>query len=98
MEVSITIHQAAGIPSSFSNTILCHYNLFWLKEPVVVLPRRESFRPQHKVPDPTGPSEFERTQRCTFDHTNTFQLPINNQTLSQLADSALSIEVRMDTY
>ncbi|VDM33968.1 unnamed protein product [Hydatigera taeniaeformis] len=91
LEVRVAIHEAIGVPHSFGGMILCHYQMLGLEEPIVVLPKRESFSGQ-TPPDPTT-REYERTERCVFDHRRVFHLPLNRQTLNSLADYALSIEV-----
>ena len=93
-EVQITINEATGIPNSFTKMILCHYQMLGVEEPIVVLPKLESYSTQQTPPDPTN-REYERTQRCVFDHKRAFCLPLTRQTLSNLADYALSIEVSM---
>ncbi|CDS39782.1 kinesin [Echinococcus multilocularis] len=92
LEVRVTIHEAIGIPHSFAKMILCHYQMLGVEEPIVVLPKRESFSAQAPPLDPTI-REYERAERCVFDHKRTFHLPLNRQTLNSLADYALSIEV-----
>ncbi|VDD76029.1 unnamed protein product [Mesocestoides corti] len=91
LEVKVTIREATGIPNSFSRKILCHYQMLGHEEPVVVLPKPDCFA-GYTTTDPGG-QEYERTQRCTFDHTRCFQLPLARETLKQLAHYALSIEV-----
>ena len=63
-----------------------------VEEPIVVLPKLESFSTQQAPPDPTN-REYERSQRCVFDHKRAFCLPLTRQTLCNLSDYALSIEV-----
>ncbi|KAL5104500.1 hypothetical protein TcWFU_007168 [Taenia crassiceps] len=91
LEVRVAIQEATGIPHSFAKMILCHYEMLGVEEPIVVLPKRESFSVQ-APPDPTT-REYERTERCVFDHRRVFHLPLNRQTLNSLADYALSVEV-----
>ncbi|KAL5969668.1 Kinesin-like protein KIF13A [Taenia solium] len=91
LEVRVAIHEAVGIPHSFAKMILCHYQMLGVEEPIVVLPKRESFSVQ-APPDPTT-REYERTERCVFDHRRVFHLPLNRQVLNSLADYALAVEV-----
>lgn len=92
LEVRVAIHEATGIPHSFAKMILCHYQMLGVEEPIVVLPKRESFSVQAPL-DPTT-REYEHTERCVFDHRRVFHLPLNRQTLNSLVDYALSVEVR----
>ncbi|KAM7538128.1 hypothetical protein Aperf_G00000078047 [Anoplocephala perfoliata] len=91
LELRVSIREAVGIPNAFTKKILCNYQMLGVEEPIVVLPKLESFLTQ-APPDPTN-LEYEYTQRCLFDHQRVFRLPLTRQTLSDLADYALSVEV-----
>ncbi|VUZ51670.1 unnamed protein product [Hymenolepis diminuta] len=91
LELRVSIREAVGIPNTFTKMILCHYQMLGAEEPIVVLPKLKSSATQ-EPPDPTN-MDYESTQRCTFDHKRIFRFPLTRQTLSNLADCALSIEV-----
>ncbi|VDL89350.1 unnamed protein product [Schistocephalus solidus] len=94
VNIGVRIVRASGIPSSFSKMILCHYHIFCADEPIVVLPKLESFsraEGAHSAEDQA--QEFERTQKCIFDHTQSFQVTLSNDLIERLGESAVSVEV-----
>nr|VZI47801.1 unnamed protein product [Spirometra erinaceieuropaei] len=74
--------------------ILCHYHIFCADEPIVVLPKLESFSRVDGLQSAEDQAqEFERTQKCIFDHTQSFQVALSNDLIERLSESAVSVEV-----
>nr|CDS26109.1 kinesin [Hymenolepis microstoma] len=91
LELRVSIREAVGVPTTFTKMILCHYQMLGVEEPIVVLPKLESFATQGP-PDPTN-LDYESSQCCTFDHRRIFRLPLTRRVLFSLADYVLSIDV-----